>query len=112
MFSLGVQFGFGFMVAVIIVNLFDDIWEWLKQRRKAKRKSIDKRYYLISYLGINSIGDRVVGHSLVDSISPSLPELAESIQKNNGFKNPATILYLKNLSEEEYLMLNGKQDGN
>lgn len=112
MFSLGMQFGLGFMSAVIIVNLLDDIWEWFNQRRKAKRKSIDKRYYLISHIGINRTGDWVVGHSLVDAISPSLPKFAESLQKEHGLKNPATILCLKDLTEEEYLMLSGKQDGN
>ena len=38
MFSLGMQFGFGFMVAVIIVSLADDIWEWVKKHYEIKKK--------------------------------------------------------------------------
>ena len=38
MFSLGMQFGFGFMAAVAIVFLLDDIWEWVKRHYEIRKK--------------------------------------------------------------------------
>ena len=107
MLSLGLQFGFGFMAAVVIVNLIDDIWEWFIQRRKAKKKTIDRRYYFVSYIGINNTGAWTVGHCTIEAANASLSTLAEKIQKEDGLKNPATIITLKDLTKEKYDMLNG-----
>lgn len=107
MFSLGLQFGFGVMAAVVIVKLIDDIWEWFIQRRKAKKGVIGRRYYFVSYIGINNTDAWVVGHCTVEFTNGSLPMLANGIQKENGFKNPATIIFLKNLTKEEYDTLHG-----
>ena len=39
MFSLGMQFGFGFMAAVVIVFLADSLWDWVKKHYEIKKKN-------------------------------------------------------------------------
>lgn len=43
MFSLGMQFGFGFMAAVIIVNLLDDLYEYATSLRKRKQEQKNEK---------------------------------------------------------------------
>ena len=38
MFSLGMQFGFGFMFAVVIVFAVDSLWDWAKKHYEIKKK--------------------------------------------------------------------------
>lgn len=39
MFSLGMQFGFGFMAAVLIVFAVDSLWDWAKKHYEIKKKN-------------------------------------------------------------------------
>lgn len=94
------------------MSAIDDIVKWFIKRRKAKGKTINKRYYLVCYIGLNNTNGWLVGHCTIEATYFSLSTLSESIQKENGLKNPATIITLKDLTKEEYNMLNGKQDGN
>lgn len=70
------------------------------------------KYYFISYVGTNSSGALVYGNCTAKIVDASLLEIGQMIQEESDFVKPATILCLKNLTEEECIMLSGKQDRN
>lgn len=68
------------------------------------------KYYFISYLGTNNLGALVYGNCTAIINNASVLEIGEMIQKKNGFKSPATLLCLKDLTKKEYEMLKGDEE--
>lgn len=66
------------------------------------------KYYFISYVGINSSNILIYGNCVVKITNTSLLEIEQMIQEESDFVKPATILCLKDLTEEECIMLSGK----
>lgn len=66
-----------------------------------------KYHYFISFMAVKD-GKTYYGHCIKTNEHNSLNEIAESIVEDNGVDD-VIILYLKELTEEEYQILIGRQ---
>ena len=67
------------------------------------------KYYFISYICYNG-NVTTYGHCMMQVCNHDLTSIICKIKEVNGFKNLPTILCLKDLSKEEYEMLNGGEN--
>lgn len=68
-----------------------------------------KKYYFVTYQGINDRGNTVTGCTTLKVENSSISEICEYLAETHNIKSPAIILCLKDLSEKEYKMLSKKK---
>ncbi len=68
------------------------------------------KYYFVSYLGVPFEGASQYGCLVFKCGYMSLMEMCNFISEVNGYSKPAVILNLRELTQEEFEMLNPPKD--
>ncbi len=77
-----------------------------KDERPAAEFKNDLKYYFVSFFGTRKSCSSQFGNSILVFRKMNMTEISERISKDCGFETPAVILNLRELSKEEFEMLN------